>query len=79
MMNKIQMKDPRCETILFQIIVILIAMAVTGVNTWSFTKLEHDFDYKEYLPSDSYSTEYVDADRKYFPDDGTFVLVYCGR
>ena len=62
----------------FQIFIILIAMGVTGVNIWSFTKLEHDFDYKDYLPSDSYSIRYVDADRKYFPDDGTFVLVYCG-
>ena len=64
--------------ILFQIIVVLIAMGVTGVNIWSFTKLKHDFDYKEYLPSDSYSIKYVDADRNYFPEDGTFVLVYCG-
>ena len=64
--------------LLFQILVITIAIGVTGANIWSVTKLEHDFDYKDYLPSDSYATKYVEVDRKYFPDDGTFVLVYFG-
>lgn len=58
---------------------IVIALALTGVNVWSFIKLKHDFDPSMYLPRDSYSQKYVEADRNYFPNDGVFVQMYCGN
>jgi hypothetical protein len=63
---------------ILQIIVILVAVAMTGVNIWSFIRIKHDFDPSMYLPKDSYSQKYVEADRNYFPNDGAFVQMYCG-
>ncbi|XP_060605204.1 patched domain-containing protein 3-like isoform X1 [Ruditapes philippinarum] len=62
-----------------KIIVILVAVAMTGVNIWSFIRIKHDFDPSMYLPKDSYSQKYVEADRNYFPNDGAFVQMYCGK
>lgn len=62
-----------------KICIILLACAMTGVNIWSFLKIKQDFDPSMYLPSDSYSQRYVEADRKYFPSDGAFVQLYCGK
>ena len=59
--------------------VIVIALGVLTLNVWSFLQLKHDFDPSMYLPTDSYSQKYVQADRQYFPDDGVFVQMYCGR
>ncbi|KAL4236282.1 Patched domain-containing protein 3 [Mactra antiquata] len=62
-----------------KVIVILFAMVLSGVNVWSFIHIKHDFDPSMYLPKDSYSQRYVTADRRYFPDDGAFVQLYCGE
>lgn len=60
-----------------KVIVIVLALGLTAVNTWSFIHLKHDFDTSMYLPTGSYSQKYVQIDRKYFPDDGAFVQMYC--
>ena len=62
-----------------QVIVILVTVGLASLNTWSFIQLKHDFDPSMYLPTDSYSQKYVEADRKYFPDDGAFVQLYCSE
>ncbi|XP_045159868.2 patched domain-containing protein 3-like isoform X1 [Mercenaria mercenaria] len=70
---------PLLTKIPVKVIVILAAFAMTGVNIWSFIRIKHDFDPSMYLPKDSYSQKYVEADRNYFPNDGAFVQMYCGK
>ncbi|WAR23982.1 PTHD3-like protein [Mya arenaria] len=60
-----------------KVFVIAVAIGLSALNIWSFIQLKHDFDPSMYLPSDSYSQRYVKADRKFFPDDGAFVQMYC--
>ena len=49
-----------------------------GVNIYGVTQLEQDFDYRWFIPSDSYAWDYFDASDKYFPDSGLYVEVYLG-
>ncbi|KAH3850235.1 hypothetical protein DPMN_092642 [Dreissena polymorpha] len=58
--------------------IIIIAVGLSSLIIWSFLQIKKDFDPSMYLPSDSYSQKFVNADRKYFPDDGAFVKLYCG-
>ena len=57
----------------------VIAAVLFGVNIYGVTQLEQDFDYRWFIPSDSYAWDYFDASDKYFPDSGLYVEVYLGK
>ncbi|XP_060591012.1 patched domain-containing protein 3-like [Ruditapes philippinarum] len=57
---------------------VLIATTVlVGVNIWSFTMLRQDFNLYDYIPSDSYATDYINAQMVFYPDRGYDAAVYC--
>ena len=41
--------------------------------------MKQDFDLFNYIPSDSYATEFVNAQKLHFPDQGFSTAVYCGK
>ena len=57
----------------------VIAAVLFGVNIYGVTQLEQDFDYRWFIPSDSYAWDYFDAIDEFFPDNGLFVNVYLGK
>ena len=61
-----------------QVLVILVTLTVAGINLWSFTQLRQDFDLYNYIPSDSYATEYIKAQKHFYPNRGYDAAVYCG-
>ncbi|XP_052280398.1 protein patched homolog 3-like isoform X3 [Dreissena polymorpha] len=61
-----------------KVAVAITTVVLASVNTWSFTKLRQDFDLYDYLPRDSYATEFVQTQMKYFPDRGFGASIYCG-
>lgn len=65
---------------MFEQISVVIATGVLAcVNIWSFTKLEQDFNLYDYIPDDSYATEYIHAQTRLYPDRGYDAAVYCGK
>ena len=50
-----------------------------GVNIYGVTQLEQDFDFRWFIPSDSYAWDYFDSIDEFFPDNGLFVNVYLGK
>ena len=41
--------------------------------------MKQDFDLFNYIPSDSYATQFVEAQKLHFPDQGFSTAVYCGK
>ena len=68
-------------TLLFlrQVSVVIATFVLAGVNIWSFTMLRQDFNLYDYIPSDSYATEYINAQTVFYPDRGYEAAVYCGK
>ncbi|KAL4236787.1 Patched domain-containing protein 3 [Mactra antiquata] len=60
-----------------KITVIIITCILVCVNSWSFSLLEQDFDLYDYIPTDSYATDYIHALRRLYPDRGYEAAVYC--
>jgi len=61
------------------VLVVIVTVVLVGVNTWSFTKLKQDFDLYDYLPADSYSTDFIHAQLRFYPDRGYDAAIYCGK
>lgn len=60
-----------------KIAVVVVTTVLAGVNLWSFTLLHQNFDLYNYIPRDSYATDYINAQKVYFPDRGYGAAVYC--
>ncbi|XP_052775868.1 protein patched homolog 3-like isoform X2 [Mya arenaria] len=60
-----------------KVCVVIVTAVLVCVNIWSFTMLRQDFNIYDYLPQDSYATEYVQAQLKYYPDRGFDASIYC--
>jgi hypothetical protein len=58
--------------------VVVVTLAVFGVNVWSFTKLKQEFDLASYIPSDSYAYQFMKAKSRLFRTEGDDTAVYCG-
>ena len=59
--------------------IVVITLALFGVNVWGFVELEQYFDRNWFLPTDSYAYEFTQQQAKYFPEDGAEGHVYCGK
>ena len=61
-----------------QIIVIIVSLALLGVNIWGTVEMEQEFDAAWFIPSDSYASAYLEANNRYFPSDGIRTNIYMG-
>ena len=41
--------------------------------------MRQDFDLYNYIPDDSYATNFIEAQKKHFPDKGFDTAIYCGK
>ena len=41
--------------------------------------MRQDFDLYNYIPSDSYATSFVEAQKEFYPDKGYDTAIYCGK
>ena len=60
-------------------LITVVAVVFFGINIYAVTQLEQDFDYRWFIPDDSYASDYFDASDKYFPTGGEYVNVYLGK
>nr|XP_022315752.1 patched domain-containing protein 3-like isoform X2 [Crassostrea virginica] len=60
-----------------KIVVVVITLALLGLNIWGFYSLKQDYNENWFYPSDSYAYEYNEMKEKYFPGGGARGAVYC--
>ncbi|XP_053394032.1 protein patched homolog 1-like isoform X2 [Mercenaria mercenaria] len=72
-----QVYAPTLMKLSCKISVVIATGVLVCVNIWSFTKLRQDFNLYDYIPSDSYATEYINAQMTFYPDRGYDAAVYC--
>ena len=59
--------------------VVVITLALLGLNIWGFYSLKQDYNENWFYPSDSYAYEYNEMKEKYFPGGGARGAVYCSK
>ena len=57
---------------------IMLTAAAVSVNIWGLLQLEQNFDPNWYLKEHSYPSEYFNAMKHYFPENGERASVYTG-
>lgn len=57
---------------------LLITAGLLAPGLYGVIHLEQDFDPNWFIPDDTYLKEYLDANDKYFPNDGRSGYVYIG-
>ena len=53
-----------------------MAASLLGLGIWGCSRMEVEFQYMEFLPSDSQLRQWFSLDERYFPRDGEMGSVY---
>ena len=61
-----------------KVFVLMLTAAAVSVNIWGLLQLEQNFDPNWYLKEHSYPSEYFNAMKHYFPENGERASVYTG-
>ena len=56
----------------------MITGTLVGVNIWGILHLEQNFDPNWYVRENSYVSEYFNAMKRYFPENGERASIYTG-
>ncbi|CAG0891880.1 unnamed protein product [Cyprideis torosa] len=59
-------------------VVILISLALLGLNLYGLWNLRQEFDVTWFVPADSYISKFLSAHRRYFPDRGLIGHAFFG-
>lgn len=62
-----------------KVVVLIVTVAMVSVNIWGTLQLEQNFDPNWYLKEHSYPSEYFNAMKRYFPENGERASVYTGN
>nr|KAG5711759.1 hypothetical protein BaRGS_023523 [Batillaria attramentaria] len=71
--------EPLLSKLPVKVFVMVVTLGLFGMNVWGFVNLEQYFDPNWFFPTDSYASEFLVAQSKYFPDDGVDGNIYCGN
>ncbi|XP_033117037.1 patched domain-containing protein 3-like isoform X2 [Anneissia japonica] len=62
-----------------KVVVLIITACFLGFGIWGFIELEQFFDFRWFLPADSYATEFIDASELYYPQGGLSSGIYLNN
>ncbi|XP_061175023.1 protein patched homolog 1-like isoform X2 [Saccostrea echinata] len=60
-----------------KIVVVVISVALLGLNIYGFYSLKQDYNENWFFPTDSYAYEFYEKKDDYFPGGGARAAVYC--
>ncbi|XP_062583779.1 protein patched homolog 1-like isoform X2 [Saccostrea cucullata] len=60
-----------------KIVVVVVSVALLGLNIYGFYSLKQDYNENWFFPSDSYAYEFNEKKEAYFPGGGARAAVYC--
>lgn len=62
-----------------KVLILMLTVGMVSVNIWGILQLEQNFDPNWYLMENSYPSEYFNAMKNYFPENGERASVYTGN